>query len=152
MTVQEAAQLVIQAGAMGKHSEVFVLDMGESVLIKDIASELIKLSGFTPDVDIPIEYIGLRPGEKMFEELITKGENITDSPHEKIMILKNPISYGWNKILAESEKIVEISKFYDSKLIKKKLIDLVPEYAPKSGDFSKNGFVINKENFHLKKQ
>ena len=152
MSIPEAAQLILQAGSIGKGGEIFVLDMGESVLIKDIAIELIKLSGFTPNVDIPIEYIGLRPGEKMFEELITKGENITDSPHEKIMILKNPISHGWNKILAESEKIVEISKFYDSKLIKKKLIDLVPEYAPNSGDFSKNGFVINKENFHLKKQ
>ena len=152
MSIPEAAQLILQAGSIGKGGEIFVLDMGKSVLIKDIAIELIKLSGFTPDVDIPIEYIGLRPGEKMFEELITKGENITDSPHEKIMILKNPISHGWNKILAESEKIVEISKYYDSKLIKKKLIDLVPEYVPDSLDFSKNGFVLNKENLHLKKQ
>ena len=132
MSIPEAAQLILQAGSIGEGGEIFVLDMGKSVLIKDIASELIKLSGFTPDVDIPIEYIGLRPGEKMFEELITKGENITDSPHEKIMILKNPISYGWNKILAETEKIVEISKSFDSELIKKKLIDLVPEYIPDS--------------------
>ncbi len=132
MSIPEAAQLILQAGSIGEGGEIFVLDMGESVLIKDIATELIKLSGFTPDVDIPIEYIGLRPGEKMFEELITKGENITDSPHEKIMILKNPISYGWNKILAESEKIVEISQLYDSELIKKKLTKLVPEYSPDS--------------------
>ena len=152
MSIPEAAQLILQAGSIGRGGEIFVLDMGKSVLIKDIAIELIKLSGFTPDVDIPIEYIGLRPGEKMFEELITKGENITDSPHEKIMILKNPILHGWNKILAESEKIVEISKSYDSKLIKKKLQDLVPEYVPDSPDSSKNGFVLNKEDLHLKKQ
>ena len=89
MSIPEAAQLILQAGSIGEGGEIFVLDMGEPVLIKDIATELIKLSGFTPDVDIPIDYIGLRPGEKMYEELITKGESITDSPHEKIMILKN---------------------------------------------------------------
>ena len=140
MSIPEAAQLILQAGSIGKGGEIFVLDMGESVLIKDIATELIKLSGFTPDVDIPIEYIGLRPGEKMFEELITEGENITDSPHEKIMILKNPISHGWNKILAESEKIVELSKSYDSNLIKEKLVDLVPEYIPDSYEISTREF------------
>ena len=89
MSIPEAAQLILQAGSIGMGGEIFVLDMGKPVLIKDIAIELIKLSGFTPNVDIPIEYIGLRPGEKMFEELMTKGENITDSPHQKIMILKN---------------------------------------------------------------
>ena len=100
MSIPEAAQLILQAGSIGNGGEIFVLDMGEPILIKDIAIELIKLSGFTPDVDIPIEYIGLRPGEKMFEELITKGENITDSPHEKIMILKNEIKHGWNQTLS----------------------------------------------------
>ena len=69
---------------------------------------------------------------KCLKNLLLKGENITDSPHEKIMILKNPISHGWNNILAESEKIVEISQSYDSELIKKKLIELVPEYLPDS--------------------
>ena len=132
MSIPEAAQLILQAGAIGKGGEIFVLDMGKPVLIKDIAIELIKLSGYTPDVDIPIKYIGLRPGEKMFEELITKGENITDSPHEKIMILKNEIKNGWNQILANSEKIVDISNSFDSKLIKESLMSLVPEYVPDS--------------------
>ena len=90
----------------------------------------IKLSGFKANVDIPIEYIGLRPGEKMFEELITKGENIIDSPHEKIMILKNQLKHGWNQTLAESEQIVNISKSYDTELIKKTLNSVVPEYVP----------------------
>ena len=130
MSIPEAAQLILQAGSIGEGGEIFVLDMGEPVLIKDIAIELIKLSGFTPDVDIPIEYIGLRPGEKMFEELITKGENITDSPHEKIMILKNELRHGWNQTLAESEKIVSSSKLYNADLIKKSLIKVVPEYSP----------------------
>ena len=130
MSIPEAAQLILQAGSIGKGGEIFVLDMGKPVLIKDIAIELIKLSGYTADVDIPIEYIGLRPGEKMFEELITKGENITDSPHEKIMILKNEAMYGWNQSLAESEKIVNISKSYNTDLIKESLINVVPEYVP----------------------
>ncbi|MFL3051571.1 MAG: polysaccharide biosynthesis protein [Candidatus Neomarinimicrobiota bacterium] len=132
MSIPEAAQLILQAGSIGHGGEIFVLDMGEPVLIKDIASELIKLSGFTPNVDILIEYIGLRPGEKMFEELITTGENITDSPHEKIMILKNEVNHGWNQTLAQSENIVELAKLYDSKAIKESLVDLVPEYIPDS--------------------
>ena len=130
MSIPEAAQLILQAGSIGNGGEIFVLDMGEPVLIKDIAVELIKLSGFTPDVDIPIEYIGLRPGEKMFEELITKGENITDSPHEKIMILKNEMKHGWSQTLAESEEVVSSSKLYNSNLIRKALNKIVPEYIP----------------------
>ena len=143
MSIPEAAQLILQAGSIGDGGEIFVLDMGEPVLINDIAIELIKLSGFTPNIDIPIEYIGLRPGEKMFEELITKGENITDSPHEKIMILKNDLNHGWNQTLGESENIVKISKSYDSKLIKKSLVKLVPEYKPDTND--NDNFIINKK-------
>ena len=130
MSIPEAAQLILQAGSLGKGGEIFVLDMGEPILIKDIAIELTKLSGFTPDVDIQIEYIGLRPGEKMFEELITKGENIVDSPHEKIMILKNEVKNGWNQTLAESEKVVNISKSFDASMIRKSLKSIVPEYSP----------------------
>lgn len=145
MSIPEAAQLILQAGSLGEGGEIFVLEMGDPVLIKDIAVELIKLSGFTPYVDIPIEYIGLRPGEKMFEELITKGENITDSPHEKIMILKNELNHGWNKTLAESEKLVNDARSFDSGLIKDSLIQIVPEYKP---DFpTKNNFdYIKKKN------
>ena len=128
MSIPEAAQLILQAGAIGTGGEIFVLDMGDPVLIKDIAKELIKLSGYTPEVDIPIDYIGLRPGEKMFEELITKDENIKDSPHNKIMVLTNEISHGWNHILAESEKIIESAASYDAVKIKKALNLMIPEY------------------------
>tara|TARA_Y100001970_G_scaffold281852_1_gene393469 strand:- start:1735 stop:3636 length:1902 start_codon:yes stop_codon:yes gene_type:complete len=128
MSIPEAAQLILQAGAIGTGGEIFVLEMGSAVLIKDIATELIKLSGYTPEVDIPIEYIGLRPGEKMFEELITKDENIKDSPHSKIMVLTNEISYGWNRIMAESEKIIDSANSYDAISIKKALKKMVPEY------------------------
>ena len=141
MSIPEAAQLILQAGSIGTNGEIFVLDMGEPVLIKDIAIELIKLSGFAPDVDIPIEYIGLRPGEKMFEELITSGEDITDSPHEKIMILKNKIAHGWNQILAESENIVQESKSYDVAKIKNSLTKLVPEYSPENQEIENFNFI-----------
>ena len=70
----------------------------------------------------------------MYEELITSGENITDSPHEKIMILKNEANHGWNQTLAKSEKVVELSKSYDSKIIKEALVKLVPEYVPDKND------------------
>ena len=88
MTIPEAAQLVLQAAAMGKGGELFVLDMGEPVKIADLARDMIRLSGLEPDVDIEIKYIGLRPGEKLYEELITAGEGIVPTPHEKIMVLR----------------------------------------------------------------
>jgi len=128
MSIPEAAQLILQAGAIGTGGEIFVLDMGKPVLIQDIAKELIKLSGFTPEVDIPIDYIGLRPGEKMFEELITQDENITDSPHNKIMVLTNEITHGWNRVLAEAEKVINTANTYDAVKIKNALQELVPEY------------------------
>ena len=128
MSIPEAAQLILQAGAIGTGGEIFVLDMGEPVLIQDIARELIKLSGYTPEVDIPIDYVGLRPGEKMFEELITKDENITDSPHSKIMVLTNEITHGWNHVLADAEKIIQSAESYDAVKIKNALHSLIPEY------------------------
>ena len=88
MTIPEACQLILQAGAMGNGGEIFILDMGTAIKITDMARDLIRLSGFEPDVDIKIEYVGLRPGEKLYEELITEGENIVPTRHEKIMVLK----------------------------------------------------------------
>ncbi len=96
MTIPEAVQLVIQAGAMTKGGEIFVLDMGEPVKIVDLAKNLIKLSGFEPDVDICIEFTGLRPGEKLYEELLMSEEGLTDTSHEKIFIGK-PISINVEK-------------------------------------------------------
>jgi FlaA1/EpsC-like NDP-sugar epimerase len=86
MTIPEASQLVIQAGAMGKGGEIFVLDMGEPVKIVDLARDMITLSGYRPDVDIKIEFTGMRPGEKLFEELRISGEGVLPTHHEKISI------------------------------------------------------------------
>jgi len=86
MTIPEAAQLVLEAAALPYNGKVYVLDMGEPVMIKNLAEDLIKLSGFTPYEDIDIVYTGLRPGEKLFEELLTAEEGTVESPHEKIFI------------------------------------------------------------------
>ena len=86
MTISEAVQLVLQAAALPYNGKVYVLDMGEPIKIRDLAEDLIKLSGFTPYEDIDIVYTGLRPGEKLFEELLTAEEGTIPSPHEKIYI------------------------------------------------------------------
>ena len=85
MSMPEAAQLILQAGSIGDGGEVFVLDMGEPIKILDIANELIRLSGFEPELDIPISFIGARPGEKKIEELIQDNEKVQKTKHEKIM-------------------------------------------------------------------
>src|SRR6202035_5554317 len=90
MTIPEAVQLVLQASVMGKGSEIFVLDMGEAVRIVDLARNMIRLSGHEPDVDIPIRFVGLRPGEKLFEELSAASDQVRPTCHEKIMIFCGP--------------------------------------------------------------
>ena len=97
MTIPEAVQLVIQAGSMAKGGEIFILDMGEPVKIVDLARDLIKLSGFEPDKDIKIHYTGLRPGEKLYEELLLAEEGISQTRHEKIFIGK-PVLIDSNEL------------------------------------------------------
>ena len=130
MSIPEAAQLILQAGSIGESGEIYVLDMGKPVLVKEIAYELIRLSGLEPEVDISIEYIGLRPGEKMYEELMTSSESLVDTSHEKIMVLKDGVEHQWDYLLAEIDKIVQSAKSYDSNLIKNKLKEFIPEYHP----------------------
>jgi len=130
MSIPEAAQLILQAGSIGESGEIYVLDMGKPVLVKEIAYELIRLSGLEPEVDISIEYIGLRPGEKMYEELMTSSESLVDTSHEKIMVLKDGVDHQWDYLLSEIDKIVLSAKSYDSDLIKNKLKEFIPEYHP----------------------
>ncbi len=89
MTIPEAVQLVLQAGALGKGGEVFVLDMGDPIKIVDLARDLIKLSGYEVGKDIDIEFVGLRPGDKLFEELFIPGEEYQRTAHKKIFIAAN---------------------------------------------------------------
>jgi FlaA1/EpsC-like NDP-sugar epimerase len=127
MTIPEASQLVLQAATMGKGGEIFVLDMGEPVKILDLAKELITLSGFSPEEDIEIRFMGLRPGEKLFEELSIKGENMQPTNHPKIAIWKN-IPMDRDKLRTSIKELVETAKTQDRSEIIKEIKELVPEY------------------------
>jgi FlaA1/EpsC-like NDP-sugar epimerase len=130
MTIPEACKLILQAGAMGEGGEIFVLDMGTPIRIVDMARDLIRRSGFKPDVDIEIKFIGLRPGEKLHEELVTEGEGIVPSAHEKIFVLKGENNYDLNWLNQKIEELVRLSIEQDAQGIKSKLQQIVPEYQP----------------------
>ena len=129
MTIPEACQLILQAGSMGDGGEIFILDMGTPIKIDDMARDLIRLSGFEPDVDIKIEYIGLRPGEKFFEELITEGEGIIPTSHEKIMVLKG-IECNMDFLNGGIDVLARLAYEQNAEQIRQKLQEIVPEYAP----------------------
>lgn len=127
MTIPEAVQLVIQAGAMAKGGEIFILDMGQPVKILDLATKLIKLSGLEPGVDIKINYSGLRPGEKLYEELLMAEEGILETYHEKIFIGK-PIDLDKESLNLKLNKLKEIIKNEEIDLIEPLMKEIVPTY------------------------
>jgi FlaA1/EpsC-like NDP-sugar epimerase len=129
MSIPEAAQLILQAGAMGEGGEIFILDMGEPIRIVDMARDLIRLHGLEPEKDIAIEFTGLRPGEKLYEELITSGEGIVPTGHEKIMVLRGK-TRNEVALLAQIESLLAIARQGDRAAIRKKLREIVPEYNP----------------------
>jgi len=96
-----------------------------------MARDLIRLSGFEPDEDIKVEYIGLRPGEKLYEELITEGENVVSTTHEKIMVLKG-VECNLQILNGQIDELVTLAANQDEKRIKAKLKEIVPEYSPTS--------------------
>ena len=129
MTIPEAVQLVLQASVMGKGSEIFVLDMGEPVKILDLARNMIRLSGHEPDVDIPIHFTGVRPGEKLFEELSTESDETRPTYHEKIMVfcgcpIQRDFIDGWmsdlRSLISRRDEVRVLSH----------MADIVPEYQP----------------------
>jgi FlaA1/EpsC-like NDP-sugar epimerase len=130
MSAEEAAQLILQSGAMGEGGEIFILKMGEPVKIADMARELIRLTGRDPDNDIAIRYIGLRAGEKLYEELITAGEGIVPTGHEKIMVLRGQQPHDCQQLRDQLEALQEQAKSLDSRGIKETLKSIVPEYVP----------------------
>lgn len=133
MTIPEACQLILQAGAMGDGGEIFILEMGTPVKILDMARDMIRLSGKVPDEDIEIVIIGLRPGEKLHEELITHGEGIVPTPHEKIMVLKRKedTADGASEKTARTNlaMLSDAAATYDSARIMEALSKVVPEYT-----------------------
>ncbi|MHC4292704.1 MAG: polysaccharide biosynthesis protein [Planctomycetota bacterium] len=127
MTIPEASQLVLQAATMGKGGEIFVLDMGEPVKIVDLARELITLSGFKVGEDIEILYMGVRPGEKLFEELRIKGEDMQATRHPKISIWKN-LPMDRNKLREGLESLSQVAGTQELGKIVNRIKELVPEY------------------------
>ncbi len=126
MTIPEAVQLVIQAGAMADGGEIFILDMGQPVKIIELAENIIKLSGLKPYEDIDIQIIGLRPGEKLFEELMLEEEGIRKTVHEKIYIGK-PLEIDNEKLSQHIEKLANMMN-EDDKKIRTYLQEIIPNY------------------------
>jgi len=126
MTIPEASSLVLEAAVMGRGGEIFVFDMGQPVKIVDLARKMIQLAGLRPDVDIPIHFSGLRPGEKMFEELFKDSENLLPTHHPKIMkAQKSEIEAAFSEMLVE---LVGSALEYDDKSVRSMIRVIVPEY------------------------
>lgn len=127
MTIPEACSLVLEAGIMGNGGEVFLFDMGEPVKILDLARKMIRLAGLTPGKDIEIKFTGLRPGEKLYEELLNKEEEVMPTHHKKILIAK-VIEYEFDKISRSIDKLIELSKENNDEDVVRQMKKIVPEY------------------------
>lgn len=130
MTIPEAAQLVLQAGCIGNGGDIFVLDMGEAVRIVDLAEELIRLSGLVPYQDIEIIFTGLRPGEKLFEELLIDGEGVKPTQHKKIRVL-SAVEIDFNNIAQQLDGLFKAANHADLSTLMFSLKQLVPEFTPR---------------------
>lgn len=142
MTIPEASRLILQASSMGLGGEIFVLQMGTPVKIADMAEDLIRLSGKEPHRDIEIKFTGLRDGEKLYEELITSGEGISKTWHNKIMVLEaEGLCHGLTSqesaqawLQTRIDKLRQVALTHDAAAIKKSLKELVPEYQAQNND------------------
>jgi FlaA1/EpsC-like NDP-sugar epimerase len=128
MTIPEACELVLEAGFMGKGGEIFVFDMGKPVKISDLARQMIRLSGLMPDKDIKIEYTGLRPGEKLYEELLADEEVTLKTHHPKIRIARSD-NEDHRMVLPRVDETLENVYMLSETEITELLRDLVPEYV-----------------------
>lgn len=140
MTISEASQLIMQAGVLGSGGEIFVLDMGEPIKITHLAQHLIRLAGKVPGYDIQIVYTGLRPGEKLFEELFHELEPYEQTAHEKIF-LAHPREANWDELRDALRSIELAVRRYDTKSLQKIMLRLVPEMA-KSTVYSEPAKII----------
>jgi FlaA1/EpsC-like NDP-sugar epimerase len=127
MTIPEASQLVLQAASMGQGGEIFVLDMGEPVKIVDLARQMITLSGFRPEVDIKIAFSGMRPGEKLYEELAIDGEGVSRTAHPKIGIWQN-IPVDWEPLVVAIDRLVADANQLGREEARHRLKEMVPEF------------------------
>lgn len=131
MTIPEACRLVLEAGSMGEGGEIFIFDMGKSVKIYELAKKMIRLSGLIPNQDIAIEFSGLRPGEKLYEELLNDKENTLPTHHEKIMVAKTR-EYNFETISKHIEELIDLSCQYYDRQVVIKMKEIVPEFKSKN--------------------
>lgn len=143
MTIPEACQLVLEAGAMGNGGEIFIFDMGESVKILELAKKMIKLSGLVLDKDIRIIYTGLRPGEKLYEELLADHENTLATHHKQIMVAKVK-EYDFDSIASSIDELILLFQNQNNISIVKKMKELVPEFKSNNSIYEELDVTNNK--------
>ena len=136
MTIPEACQLVLEASAMGKGGEIFVFDMGKSVKIADLAKKMIQLSGMELGKDIQIVFTGLRPGEKLYEELLANKEETQPTHHPQILIGRIPEQH-LESVAQNVRELIDLFRTQENKTIVKKMKDLVPEFVSNNSEFEK---------------
>lgn len=136
MTIPEACRLVLEAGTMGNGGEIYIFDMGKSVKIYDIAKRMIHLSGLQFPDDIDIKITGLRPGEKLYEELLADGENTTPTYHEKIMIAKN-LEIDHATIAEKITDLCQSNKSHNNHNTVQLIKEIVPEYISNNSIYEK---------------
>ena len=136
MTIPEACRLVLEAGTMGNGGEIFVFDMGEAVKIADLARRMILLAGFKPDKDIQIEYTGLRPGEKLYEEVLSDKENTKETPHPKINVAAVR-EYEYAEVAPRIDRLAQLSKEVNIPEMVMEMKSMVPEFKSKNSIYEK---------------
>ena len=144
MTIPEACQLVLEAGTIGNGGEIFIFDMGMPVKIADLAKKMIRLAGLEPGVDIKIEYTGLRPGEKLFEELLNDEELVKPTLYDKIMIA-NVREYDYDEMLPLYNKLFEYGKANQDYLVVRTMKEMVPEYKSQNSVYQKIDLELKKK-------
>ncbi|MEL1243403.1 nucleoside-diphosphate sugar epimerase/dehydratase [Flavobacterium sp. DGU11] len=135
MTIPEACQLVLEAGAMGRGGEIYIFDMGKPVKIIDLAKKMIRLAGFIPDKDIEIKIVGLRPGEKLYEELLNDTAKTLPTHHEKIMIAQE-IFENFNELGGLTDDLISTAEKYSNDDIVVKMKQIVPEFISMNSEFA----------------
>jgi FlaA1/EpsC-like NDP-sugar epimerase len=137
MTIPEACQLILQASALGQGGEIFALDMGEPIKIRDLAEQMIRLGGKQPGTEVPIIYTGLRPGEKLFEELFHPQENYSATTHAKIFLARSR-SVAWEVLAMRIEKSRGAVEAFDVGALREQVSALLPAFCWSKGGATDN--------------
>ena len=135
MTIPEACQLVLEAGAMGNGGEIFIFDMGKPVKIIDLATKMIRLAGLVPEKDIEIKIVGLRPGEKLYEELLNDTSKTLPTHNDKILIAED-ICNDYSSFSKEIEELIALAQLYDSTAVVSKMKSIVPEFISMNSEYN----------------